>query len=68
MEADGTKFACAIGTNPKDLRDDIRFDITTPDETINRAIEYLQAQNLRSLELSGRVASISPVSSIPAWG
>jgi fructokinase len=45
MEANGTKFACAIGTNPKDLRDNIRFDTTTPDETINRAIEYLQAQN-----------------------
>lgn len=44
IEAGGTKFVCAIGTGPHDLRARARFPTTTPDETIAQAIAYFQQQ------------------------
>ena len=44
IEAGGTKFVCAVGSGPDDLRDEIRFPTTTPQETIGRAIAYFQQQ------------------------
>ena len=61
IEAGGTKFVCAVGSNPKDLREEIRFDTTTPDETINRAIEYLQAQNSKDRLMAIGIGSFGPV-------
>ena len=43
IEAGGTKFVCAVGTAPDDLRE-TRFPTTTPDETINRAIAFFREQ------------------------
>jgi fructokinase len=31
MEGGGTKFICAVGTGPDDIREEIRFPTTTPD-------------------------------------
>ncbi|MRR10610.1 ROK family protein, partial [bacterium] len=42
LEGGGTKFVCAVGTGPDDLRDEIRFPTTTPDETLDRAIAFFQ--------------------------
>ena len=39
IEAGGTKFVCAVGTNPDDLRNEIRFSTTTPEETIGQAVD-----------------------------
>jgi len=61
IEAGGTKFVCAVGTNPKDLREEKRFDTTTPNETIHRAIEYLQAQNSKEPLTAIGIASFGPV-------
>jgi len=44
IEAGGTKFVCAVGTGPDDLRDVQRFPTTTPEETLGRAIAYFQNQ------------------------
>ena len=44
IEAGGTKFVCAVGTNPDDLRHEIRFPTTTPGETIGRAVDYCKQQ------------------------
>ena len=54
IEAGGTKFVCAIGTGPDDVRAIERFPTTSPEETLQRAIQFFQAQ---STEL-GPVASI----------
>lgn len=43
IEAGGTKFVCAVGTSPDDLRE-TRFPTTTPSETIARAVEFFRAQ------------------------
>jgi fructokinase len=42
IEAGGTKFVCAIGTGPEDLRRDIRFPTGEPDAAIGRAIDFFR--------------------------
>lgn len=44
IEAGGTKFVCAVGTGPDDLRAETQFPTTTPAETIGRAIAFFQEQ------------------------
>jgi len=45
IEAGGTKFVCAVGTGPDDLRATARFPTTTPDETIAQAIAFFRQQH-----------------------
>lgn len=62
MEGGGTKFVCAVGAGPDDIRDEIRFPTTTPDETISRAIEFFDKHNLAAIGL----ASFGPLDLDPA--
>ncbi|MBP6016884.1 MAG: ROK family protein [Candidatus Promineofilum sp.] len=54
VEAGGTKFVCAVGTGPDDVRAEVRFPTTTPDETIGRAVAFFREQERRH----GRPAAI----------
>jgi fructokinase len=45
IEAGGTKFVCAVGSGPHDLRVAAPFPTTTPAATITRAIEFFQQQS-----------------------
>ncbi len=45
IEAGGTKFVCAIGTGPDDLRAVDRFPTTNPAETLQRAIDFFDVQS-----------------------
>jgi len=36
IEGGGTKFVCAVGTDPDDLHAEIRFPTTTPTETLEK--------------------------------
>jgi fructokinase len=61
VEAGGTKFVCAVGTGPADLRAVIEFETTTPEETLRRTIGFFEEQNtLEPLAALG-VASFGPV-------
>lgn len=40
LEAGGTKWVCAVGTGPNDIRASTRFAITTPAQTIAQAIAF----------------------------
>jgi len=40
IEAGGTKFVCMVGTSPNDIRKEERFATTSPEETIEKAIEF----------------------------
>ncbi len=54
IEGGGTKFVCAVGTGPDDIRAETRIDTTNPAETLGKAIAFFQQQE-REL---GRLASI----------
>jgi fructokinase len=41
IEAGGTKFICAVGTNPKDILIK-RIETTTPQKTINEVVEFFK--------------------------
>jgi fructokinase len=64
IEAGGTKFVCAVGTGPDDLRAETRFPTTTPVETIGRAITFFQEQRLPLAAIG--IAAFGPVDPNPA--
>lgn len=69
VEAGGTKFVCAVGAGPDDLRAETRFPTTTPAETIRQAIEFFQPYRGRLAALG--IASFGPVDlnpQSPTWG
>jgi fructokinase len=67
IEAGGTKFVCAVGTSPDDLRSQVRIATTTPRETIGQAIEFFQAERARLGPLAGiGIASFGPIDPDPA--
>ena len=64
IEAGGTKFVCAVGSGPDDIRAQTQFPTTTPGETLARAIDFFRAQppNLAAIG----IASFGPVDPNPA--
>lgn len=54
IEAGGTKFVCAVGTGPDDIRAEVRFPTTTPEENIEQCIDFFQEQE----EVYGRLSAI----------
>lgn len=43
IEAGGTKFICAVGTGPDNIRARTRIPTTTPTETLQRTIDFFHA-------------------------
>lgn len=44
IEAGGTKFVCIIGSGPQDIRAEVRFPTTNPEETVGKAINFFKDQ------------------------
>jgi fructokinase len=66
IEAGGTKFVCAVGTGPGDIRAEIRFPTTAPSETLGRVLAFLGEQH-RAEPLDGvGIASFGPIDPNPA--
>ena len=67
IEGGGTKFICAVGTSPDDIRREERFPTTTPAETLNKAIAFFkQAEaDLGRLSALG-IACFGPLDPNPA--
>lgn len=42
IEGGGTKFVCAVGTSPDDIRREERFPTVTPQETLDKAIAFFR--------------------------
>ena len=63
IEAGGTKFVCAVGSGPEDLRDVTSFPTTTPAETLDTAVEFFKSRG--PLDAVG-IASFGPVDPDPS--
>jgi len=66
IEAGGTKFVCALGTGPQDLRERFEFPTTSPQETVARLLEYFREQTKREPLAAIGIASFGPIDVNPA--
>lgn len=66
IEAGGTKFVCAVGTGPGDIRAQVRFPTTTPEESLERAVRFLREQRGRGELAAVGIASFGPIDPNPA--
>ncbi|MGB7087998.1 MAG: ROK family protein [Phormidesmis sp.] len=62
IEAGGTKFVCAVGTGPDDIRALTRIPTTTPEETLAQVTAFFrqQAEQAGALEAIG-IGAFGPV-------
>lgn len=72
VEAGGTKFVCAIGTGPDDVRAIERFPTTTPNETLGRVIQFFEKQSaefgaVRAIGV-GSFGPVDPKVNSPTYG
>ncbi|HEY84339.1 MAG TPA: ROK family protein [Chloroflexi bacterium] len=65
IEAGGTKFVCAVGSSPYNLRAEASFPTTTPKETIGRAIAFFEEQQQKTPLAAIGIASFGPVDPNP---
>jgi fructokinase len=68
IEAGGTKWVCAIGNGPDDLRDIVTFPTTTPDETIARAADFFERNGSVAAVGIGSFGPIDIRPGSPTWG
>jgi fructokinase len=61
LEAGGTKFICAVGTGPDDIRAETRIATTTPEETLDRVARFFTEQTPRASLAALGVATFGPV-------
>jgi len=67
IEGGGTKFICAIGTGPDDIRREARIPTTTPDETMGQVVSFFQQAELDFGRFSALgIACFGPVDPNPA--
>jgi len=67
IEAGGTKFVCAVGTGPDDVRAEARFPTTTPEETIARAVAFFgEQETIHGRPAAIGIASFGPLDPNPA--
>ena len=67
IEGGGTKFVCAVGTGPDDIRAETRFPTTSPEETMGRAVDFFKAQEKKLGHLSAiGFACFGPLDPHPA--
>lgn len=61
IEAGGTKFVCATGTGPDDVRAEARIPTTIPDETLARVIAFFREQATDTPLAALGLATFGPV-------
>jgi fructokinase len=69
IEAGGTKWVCAIGTGPDDIRVMARFATRTPDATIAQAIAFFRPyQEVLTAIGIGSFGPLDPDPDSPTFG
>lgn len=67
IEGGGTKFVCAVGTGPDDIRAETRFPTSSPAETLEKANRFFKQQEKEIGHLSAiGVACFGPLDPDPA--
>ena len=67
IEAGGTKFVCALGTGPDDLREELRFPTTAPEECIGKSVAFFREAAAKHGGLAAvGIASFGPLDPAPA--
>ncbi len=66
IEAGGTKMVCAVGSGPEDMRAEVRFPTTTPDETLGQIITFFQEQQRETPLAALGIGAFGPLSPDPA--
>ena len=61
IEAGGTKFTCAIGTGPDDIRARAQFATTTPEETLGKVIGFFKQEMKKEPLAAIGIASFGPL-------
>jgi fructokinase len=46
IEAGGTKFVCMVGSGPRHIEKQLRIDTTTPDETLNKVVDFFRSYTI----------------------
>ncbi|CAJ2237108.1 fructokinase ScrK [Companilactobacillus paralimentarius] len=57
IEAGGTKFVCAVGDEDYRIKDSVHFPTTTPEETLQKTIDYFKKFDIQALG----IASFGPI-------
>jgi fructokinase len=65
IEAGGTKFVCAVASDPGTIRAETRFPTTTPEETLGKAIAFFKAQAAEVELISIGIAAFGPLDPTP---
>ena len=68
IEAGGTKWLCAVGTGPDDLEATETIPTTTPDETIGRAVAFLERAGPVQAVGIGSFGPVDLRATSPTWG
>jgi fructokinase len=68
IETGGSKWECAIGTGPEDLRATATIPTTTPAETIGRAVAFFEREGPIAAVGIGSFGPVDQKRSSPTWG
>ncbi len=69
LEAGGTKWVCAVGAGPDDIRATTRFATTTPDATIAQAIAFFRPYQAELTAIGiGSFGPLDPDPASPTFG
>jgi fructokinase len=65
IEAGGTKFVCAVGSGPTDIHALTQFPTTTPQETLDRAVDFFKEQQRKVSIVGIGIGTFGPVNLNP---
>ena len=71
IEGGGTKFVCLVGTNPQEIIQEVRFETTVPEQTIQKAVAFFEPYARDGRLAAVGMASFGPVDldpSSPTYG
>jgi fructokinase len=68
IETGGSKWECAVGTGPEDLRASETIPTTTPVETIGRAVTFFEREGPVDAIGIGSFGPVDQKPSSPSWG